>query len=147
MTWTVDAEIEQAISRLSLPGDKVRRCGNEEARSVQQRAMDVFVHGNPRSWWLALKHPFRSFPYHDADGFQFLDRHIPRGNDRCWFIAENEEDLRPVYDAQVGSIKEILRECPFFEYYLVGKNFDWLIIENDHNEVIVVDRSSEPRSE
>jgi hypothetical protein len=27
---------------------------------------------------------------------------------------------------------------PLLEYYLVGKNLDWLVVENDHNEVLVV---------
>lgn len=37
---------------------------------------------------------------------------------------------------------ELLRESPFFEYYILSKDYLQLLIENDHNQVLVVSRPS-----
>ncbi|HWQ33701.1 MAG TPA: DUF6756 family protein [Blastocatellia bacterium] len=144
--WTVQEEIEKAIAALGLPKSRIRRCDADEALAIQQKARDIFVVGTPRVWWLALRHPFQSHVFDETTGLDFLDYLIPHNDQRCWFIPESEESLLPVYDADISAVKDILGECPFFEYYLVGKNYDWLLLENDHNEVIVVDLTKSPES-
>ena len=79
---------------------------------------------NPRAWWMSLKQPYESFDCFDGFGFQDLIRHIPDGNEKCWFVPETEEEYAPVFDADVNCISQVLSECCYFEYYLVGKQFD-----------------------
>jgi hypothetical protein len=135
--WTVDSEIEVALNKLCLPEEELRRCSKEESLRVQEEAKRRFVENNPRAWWLALKQPFKEFPYHDANAYQYLNEYIPSGEDKFWFIPENEQEILPVFEATLKGVKSLLEECCFFEYYLVGKSFDWLIAENDHNELII----------
>jgi hypothetical protein len=86
---------------------------------------------------MSLKYPFESFDYSEGGGFEDLVRHVPEGEESCWLIPETEEEKLPVFDAEISCISRLLGECSYFEYYLVGKRFDWLIAENDHNQVIV----------
>lgn len=41
----------------------------------------------------------------------------------------------------VSEVRRVLGECRFFECYLMGKRFEWLSIENGHNEMLVVKAS------
>ena len=42
-----------------------------------------------------------------------------------------------VLDVEIAIVPGLVAECYAFEYYLVGKGFDWLVAENHHNEIIV----------
>ncbi|HEV7747815.1 MAG TPA: DUF6756 family protein [Pyrinomonadaceae bacterium] len=133
----IEKQLYQAVNTLALPSDKFTKCNPATARNVVERVEETFVLDRKQFWWMSLKHPFESFDYSDGFGFEDLMRHVPRGDTRCWFIPESEEEHPLVFDAEVTSITAILAECSYFEYYLVGKRFDWLIVENDHNQVIV----------
>lgn len=136
-------EIEEAVQQLHLPNDSFVKCDPSKASDVVQRAKNVFVSDNPRVWWLSLKYPksFVSFP--QCDGSQHVTDYIPTTEKRCWFIPETGKAALPVFDVQAKVVSAVLGECSFFEYYLVGKTFEWLIIENDHNEVIVTHATME----
>ncbi len=67
--------------------------------------------------------------------------HIPADEERCWFIPETETSLRPVFDVDKRWLQPVLDECSFFEYYGVGKSSGWLLIDNDHGELMVVRRA------
>jgi len=133
----IEKQLNQAMSNLSLPAGAFRKCDPEYAKLVLRKAHETFVIDNPRSWWMSLKHPFESFDYSEGFGFEDLPRHVPLGEERCWFIPETEEEYPPVFDAEVTLVSLVLAQCLAFEYYMVGKGFDWLITENDHNQVIV----------
>lgn len=133
----VEKELTQAAIALGLSADAFKKCDCESAERIVQRAQETFVADDPRSWWMSLKHPFESFDYFEGRGFEDLVRHIPQGEETCWLIPETEEQNPPVFDAAISSISQVLGECSYFEYYLVGKQFDWLIAENDHNQIIV----------
>ena len=131
----IEYEVDRAIREAALASHEVRKCGASEAASVVAGAMAVFVEGQPRTWWLALKRPGRSLAI-DEVGFEQLHRCIPLGEPRCWFIPEADVAELPVYECAVAALPAILSRCFFFEYYLVGMKFDWLVIETDHNQFI-----------
>lgn len=131
------AEVEAALQRLDAPASAFVRCSDDVAAEIIQNALANFVLGNPRVWWLSLKHPRLTVYFPDGRGFEHLLEYVPPAQKRCWFIPETGKASLPVFDAEVEYIPRVLRKCPFFEYYLVGHGFDWLIVENDHNEVIV----------
>lgn len=67
------------------------------------------------------KYSFESFANPDARGFERITEHLAHGVTHCWFIPEVEADNQPVFDVAVQCIGKLLGQCPFFEYYLVGK--------------------------
>jgi hypothetical protein len=133
----IEKELDKALGDLRVPPEAFRKCAPDQAKGIVERARDRFVFNNPRAWWMSLKHPYESFNYSDGFGFEDLIRHIPEGNEKCWFVSETEKEYAPVFDVNVNWTSRVLGECFSFEYYLVGKQFDWLITENDHNQVIV----------
>ena len=133
----IEQEILSALQRLALPEGAVVECDPKVAIRIVRQAQAVFVQGNPRSWWLSLRQPFEIFDSSKSDVFRIITQHIPSDNLRCWFIPETEQETLPVYDMDKHFIGLLLNECRFFEYYLVANDFSWLIVENDHNQVIV----------
>jgi len=129
--------LESAVQTLGLASEVFVRRPAADAEQIVKKARDTFVKNNPRVWWLSLAQPALYFEYPRGDGPQHLVDHIPGDEARCWFIPETEELEWPVYDAEVSHLAAILGECPFFEYYLVGKDVDWLIVENDHNQLVL----------
>jgi hypothetical protein len=133
----IEEQLDQAAKALCLSEQQFRKCDPESSKILVERVKETFVLDSKQFWWMSLKHPFESFDYSDGFGFEDLPRHVPSGEKKCWFIPETEEEDPTVYDAEVKSITPLLAECSYLEYYLVGKRFDWLIVENDHNQVIV----------
>lgn len=132
-------DIRQIIQELSLTR-QLRELDAEEARQVLTTAKSLFVRGNPRSWWLSLKAPAQAFEYPDATGYLHLADHLTGSGPRFWFIPELEVDELPVFDAELHAVAELLRESPFFEYYVLSKDYRQLLIENDLNQILVVPR-------
>jgi hypothetical protein len=124
----------------SLPQGAMVECPHDEAQRIIATAKEIFIEGSPSTWWLSLKRPFQVFEFAEGDGYKHLGNLLPPAEQRCWLIAETDEDALPVFDLQISYLSPILAECGFFEYYLVGKKLDWLVIENDHNQLIFSDR-------
>lgn len=133
---TPESEIAAAIQSLKIPAAEFRRCDPTDAQAVLARAMERYVNDNPRAWWLRLKRRPTEVVIYEHN-FQHLLAHIPADEERCWFIPETET-ARPVFDVDKRWLEPVLNECSFFEYYVVGKSFDWLLIDNDHGELMVV---------
>ncbi|HYI02785.1 hypothetical protein [Hyalangium sp.] len=138
----IEEEIDSAMAALGVNPGGWLKLPPAQAREVCHAAQDRFVVGNPRSWWLALKQPADRHEFPKGDGCNAVHTLVPPSNERCWFIPETEEAELPVYDILVADLPGVLGSCQFFEYYLVGKNLDWLVVENDHNEVLVVNANT-----
>ncbi len=135
-------EIDGAAKRLGVSAAQVSRCDSTESAEIADAARSRFVSDSPRVWWLGFRQPFDSHPYSDSKNWERkLVELIPRGTNSCWLIVESDRSIYPVYKIQIDTILSVLRECSFFEYYLVSLNFDWIIADTDHNELIVA-RSS-----
>lgn len=133
---TTAKDIRQLIHDLSLT-EQLRELPATEAHHVVGMAKGLFVQGNPRAWWLSLKVPAQSLQYPDATGYLHLSDHLAGAGQRFWFIPELETDELPVFDAELNAVTELLRESPFFEYYVLSKDYRRLLIENDHNQVLL----------
>lgn len=88
----IEKELDKALDNLRVPIEAFRKCAPERARTMIKRAKDRFVINNPRAWWMSLKQPYESFDYSDGFGFEDLIRHVPDGNEKCWFVPETEEE-------------------------------------------------------
>src|SRR5689334_4010014 len=114
----IEKQLDKALDNLHVPTEAFRRCAPEQAERIVGRARETFVVNNPRAWWMSLKQPNESFDYSDGFGFEDLIRHVPDGNEKCWFVPETEEEHAPVFDVNVNCISRVLSECSYFEYYL-----------------------------
>lgn len=71
------------------------------------------------------------------DGWRLLTEIVPHPDTAVWFIAEDcDRPTYPVYDAKPAAIKQLLGECFAFEYYLIAKDWSWLLCENHHDTLI-----------
>jgi hypothetical protein len=132
-------QIKEAIKTLELSDNEIRLCRKDEGDAVFTKAKNTFVNDDPRVWWLSLAHPYKSYYFEDSKGFERLGEYIPNNEESFWFIPELEEDeIQQVFETTVDTLIKVIGECIGFEYNLVSKNFDWLIVENDHNEILVV---------
>ena len=134
----IETEVDSALAALGINAERWFKLSPAQARHACQEARGRFVAGAPRSWWLALRHPAERHAFPNGDGCEFVRALVPSSDERCWLIPETEETDLPVYDVLIADLPRVLGQCRFFEYYLVGKNLDWLVVENDHNEVLVV---------
>lgn len=132
----IEKQITDAVLHRALDPKQIRRLPPEESARIVQTAQQNFVEGRPRAWWLSLKIPSNSIDYADAEGFRHIGEHWRSDNTSCWFIPETEEQDLAVYETNIQVLPSILEECSFFEYYILSKDFKFLLIENDHNQVI-----------
>ena len=138
MDTTAD-EIQKAALTLGFDQKRFRRLSPVDAKPVFNSALRQFVpQGDPRWWWEYFPES-TSVYFAAADGWKVLSDLVPDADERVWFIAEDDASSEyPVWEASVRDIQAIVPECYFFEYYLIQKQFQWLICENHHNRIIAV---------
>src|ERR1700759_2360034 len=111
--------IKEAINRLDI---KSSPAPEADARRIIQKAQDTFVSDHPRAWWMSLKGKPEIFDSRTHSLGQILPSH----EQGYWFIPEAEVADLPVFELSRSQIEELLKECPFFEYYIIQKDFNWL---------------------
>ena len=77
---------------------------------------------------------------------QHITEFVPDANEQVWFIVEDDSlPFYPVYDTTSAAIRAVIAECYGFEYYIVQREFEWLLCETHHNRMIGVGRVVEER--
>jgi hypothetical protein len=127
----VTTAIRSAIVRLSLAAKEIMDA--TAAKRITDEVRRRFVVGSPRAWWMNLAVAAETA---DSTSVRLIDV-LPEKKCRCWLIPEVETTAWPVFDVESRDIQAILDECPFFEYYIVPRDFTWLVAESDHNEFFV----------
>ena len=137
---TAKAEIESVIARLNLSEAQFRQLSESEGRTVFNDAESRFVGSKGRQWWWEdFRAPATMVEFADSNGFRCLQRIIPSIDEPLWFIAETVgSDCFVVYEGKVEDIQAIIEECLAFEYYLLSKDFRWLVCENHHNVIFAI---------
>jgi len=135
--WTVESEIEEALAKLNFSEDELRKCSPDEASSIQKKVMELYIEGNPISWWMGLKKPYHAYDYDFPSDYIIM--HMLKNESKVWWIPETEKENLCVYDVTPNVICKIMEQVAQFEYYIVGHNLNWLIIETDHGQLWVVD--------
>jgi len=130
--------IQQATRELNLPHEGIAQLDEEASARIVSQVKEAFVEGHPRVWWLSLKYPAKTKEYAEGNAHLHLREHIPFSDKKCWFIPETEQQSLPVFDMRIEYLSALLSEISFFEYYLVGKRLNWLVIETDHNSIVSV---------
>lgn len=125
-------EIEKAI--LNFNG-KLIKADNEE--HIISKVRREFIHGNPRAWWTALKEITSVSNFDDCSAYLHIEDIFPIKDENVWLIVDDDSSMHHVYLTPISLIKYIIPECQFFEYYIVDTKFNWLLAENDHNQLLV----------
>ena len=125
--------LSSAVNLLASRGNIVRRCSESEAAGVVARAKANFVKDNRRSWWWeAFSKPVRQRG--TEDGEPYFSQYV-RPDSQCWLITDDDSSHFPVVETSAAAAEMLLSELPYVEFYLVGKNFDWLLAENHHGAI------------
>lgn len=143
---SVKDEIRAAIERLSLSPDVFRELPDNDAERIYRSALRRFVpEGEPRWWWEHFSSDVAvDFPA--GDGWQHITEFIPDAQEHVWFIVEDDSlPFYPVYDATPFAIRGVIAECYGFEYYIVQREFQWLLCETHHNRMVGVGGAVEER--
>jgi hypothetical protein len=133
----------EAVDALSL-ADHVRTLEDPERSSVIQHVAHAFIDGaNVRFWWEHLKVPHESWA--TSNGYQYLEQLAADPDDACWLITDldEENDVMGVFECSAAVATTLLGECPAFEYALVDRSLQWLVIENHHDILIVTGDAQE----
>ena len=141
---SVKDEIRTAIVKLGLISNVFREISDEEAERIYWRALRQFVpEGEPRWWWEYFAACTRvDFP--EGDGWRYIAGFVPDPSEQVWFIVEDVSlPFYPVYEAEASVIPEVIGECYGFEYYIVQKEFQWLLCETHHDAMIAVGETVE----
>jgi hypothetical protein len=138
MARYVDDFVDAAIKNQDLGPMDVKLLTGDERKSVLFQAREKFVDGNPRVWWLSLKGKSIAVPLHQVDAFSLIRYFWPQDEPTAYFVPENDSIDQRVFEATAEAVISILGDSPYFEYNIVGKAFDWLLIENDHDLLIYI---------
>lgn len=141
----IKTEIGSAITALADPTIVCRELPESQGEQVFREVLAHFLaSGNRRWWWEDFRKPSASIKLQDA--FRILPSLVPDKAELVWFITEDDQlPFFPVFESNVQSVSQILGECYGFEYYIVQKQFEWLLCENHHDTLFGIGKVVEVR--
>ena len=144
---TIKDEIGTAAQRLGLLESEIRLLPEEAGRRVFDAAVEHFVVGGDRVWWWeAFRLPATWRKFDDGRAFERIVAVAPDPDERVWFVAEESHlPFYPVYETTPRTAESVIGACYGFEYYLIAKDFSWLICETHHNDLVAIGEPAEER--
>jgi hypothetical protein len=137
---TIVDEIQNAGKRLGLASGELVLLAPADSDRAYRAALHQFVGAEDRRWWWeAFREPGVSVPFPAGDGWRKLPSIVPNPSESAWFIAEDDQlPQYPVFETSAEVAVRVIGECYGFEYYMVAKDFSWLVCETHHNVVYAV---------
>ncbi|MNQ35554.1 hypothetical protein D3C85_490430 [compost metagenome] len=105
--------------------------------ALLEKIQKKFVVGNPRAWWTGLKNA-NVLSFEGDSGYLRIAKLAPPSVTHVWFVVDecNEEEF--IFNVPIHAVSQIIKECRYFEYYVVSPDFYWLLAENDHGDLLLV---------
>ncbi len=131
-------EVREAVKTLGLGPDSFRELtGAEETDLLGQFEAEFLTTPGLCWWWEAFRMPTTARQFTDGRGFERLTEIVPDPGQTVWLVVE-EASTRGfgVFEATVEASQSVVGECAAFEYYLISKDFGWLVCENHHDVMI-----------
>jgi hypothetical protein len=137
---TIIDEISRASARLGLDPSAMCLLPSSQSEAVFRAALDHFVASGDRQWWWEdFRVPGTSIAFEDGEGWKRIPKLAPSQSESVWLIAEDASlPHYPVFETTPEVASRIIGECDGFEYYLVAKDFSWLLCETHHNVIFAV---------
>lgn len=119
----------------------LRKCGlsDQEPNNKQEileKIQDAFVVGNPRAWWTNLKIKPIVRNYEGDSGYLHIGELAPSSEESVWFLVDEDNEEKFLFDVPLHAVPEIIKECRYFEYYIAAQDLQWLLAENDHGDLL-----------
>ena len=130
-----EEEIMTAITNKKIERE-VQVFTDEEKHIILKKIQEIFVCGNPRVWWLALKYKPKSYVFKGKESYKKIADFFDK-EENVWFIIEED---RLLYKTKILYIIDIIADCSYFEYYIISEKYDRFLCETDHGEFLFVDR-------
>ncbi|WP_309572335.1 DUF6756 family protein [Deinococcus sp.] len=137
----------EAIKALSINPDTLVAVRLTQYEVVLDKILETFTTLGQRgknNFWLWEHFRGQKAVYSAGDGNN-LDALASLISDakRVWFLTEEWEGNKGKgnywgFEGSPASIVNVIRELHHFEYYIVAKDFSWLVCENHHNTLIGV---------
>jgi hypothetical protein len=144
---TVIDEITSAAKALGLGPNEFRQLPPSDSAKVYFNALQHFVSsGDRRWWWEDFRVPSTSVRFPAGNGWRLMPKVAPNPDALVWLIAEEDQlPHYPVFETTPRIATKIIGECYGFEFYLIAKNFEWLLCETHHNNVFAIGSLVEER--
>lgn len=124
--------IKSAVIALNLSQEDIRQLPVDESEKLKASIRSIFLDVADPQWW--SEHLIgQQWARQVEDAWKYLPVLCP--DEKAWFIPLDGRDS-VIYESTPSLISSVLGECPAFEYALVGKSLDWILIENHHNCLI-----------
>ncbi|BCQ27632.1 hypothetical protein NK8_58210 (plasmid) [Caballeronia sp. NK8] len=134
-------EVKEAISQFNLSAYELK-----DSQEILSKISNMYVDGDPRAWWLSLKHVALRRCYENNKGYLDVPdivKGLKGGKERLIFIVDDDNRALHVYSIELSEFIQIIESCRYFEYYLTASSYSWLIAENDHGDILVCERPSD----
>lgn len=140
-------EIATVLKALQLSPDDLAAVRANQYRTILHQILETFTvygtQGRDHLWlWEGFKGEQCTVHLEEAKGYRWLPRLLPP-NQRVWLLTEDWDRQKCdgnywLFEGRVETIEAVLGGLPAFEYYIVAKNFQWLLCETHHNVLIGV---------
>lgn len=131
--WSsIRANIEQVISEKNISPSDFKTVGLTDWEAIENTIIEVFcdfpLHYKYRPGWLSAYSKLETASLSNLveDAPQYIDELIQPG-ERVWFFVNDANAKFWYYEGNYRSIKTIIAECCWDEFYIASKKYDWLI--------------------
>jgi len=133
---TLRDDINKSIKKANIKGFKfVRLTAYEDL--LRRIAEKFIVQGRAGLKYVWLWEHFHepTVSSNEQDAIKLLELKLPK-DQSYWFLASEENGKYWVAEGIGEGIIQVLKEMYCFEYYIIERNFRWIVCENHHGTLI-----------
>lgn len=140
--------LEQEIKRItSNDSINLLLLEGKDKEKIIDNIESTFVFDNPRAYWLDFRYLAKSIEYNSD--YPYLKIPDLVGYDEIVYFLIDDFNTKP--HLLKGKFKDVfffIEECEGLdEYYIISKNIDKIICENDHDELLYIDINKNTKKE
>ncbi len=134
----MDTEIVKSIRNYIRRIPQVRELDFDEALQAVESVAEKYIENRKSVWWWeSVKCETTCLDYGDNDGLSLIKEVVGEDCIVLLFVTDDEPEPWPVFEGSIGGVIDIFSEQPFFEYFLTGRDFSWIIFDTHHNSLII----------